>query len=140
MRIAFVIFKYFPFGGIQRDLMKVLREAQRRGHETKVYALRWEAQLPDDIEVVKLPIVGRTHHTQYDNFARDVRARVATGQFDLVVGFNKIAGLDVYYAGDSCYIEIALSQRSSWYRLLPRYKIIVQQNVPCLQIQVTLKS
>jgi len=122
MRIAFVIFKYFPFGGIQRDLMKVLREAQRRGHETKVYALRWEAQLPDDIEVVKLPIVGRTHHTQYDNFARDVRARVATGQFDLVDGFNKIAGLDVYYAGDSCYIEKALSQRSSWYRLLPRFK------------------
>ena len=30
--------------------------------------------------------------------------------------------LDVYYAGDSCYMEKALSQRSTWYRLLPRFK------------------
>ena len=41
---------------------------------------------------------------------------------DLVVGMNKMPGLDVYYAGDSCYREKALTQRSAFYRLLPRYR------------------
>ncbi len=37
MKFAFVIFKYFPYGGIQRDMMKLLRESQRRGHSVKVF-------------------------------------------------------------------------------------------------------
>ena len=122
MRIAFVIFKYFPYGGIQRDLMKVLAEAQARGHEAKIFTLRWQASKPDHVEVVELPIQGFNRHTQYDNFAEDVLAAVEKEHFDLVVGFNKIAGLDVYYAGDSCYIEKAHEQRVAGYRLLPRFK------------------
>ena len=122
MRIAFVIFKYFPYGGIQRDLMKVLADAQARGHEAKIFTLRWQAPKPDHVEVIELPIQGFNRHTQYDNFAEDVLAAVEKEHFDLVVGFNKIAGLDVYYAGDSCYIEKAHEQRVAGYRLLPRFK------------------
>ena len=122
MHIAFTIFKYFPHGGIQRDLMKILREAQRRGHEATVYTLRWQAELPEDFKVVELPIVGLYRHAQYDHFAQAVLQDIKRTEFDLVVGFNKMAGLDIYYAGDSCYIEKALSQRSAWYRLLPRFK------------------
>lgn len=122
MKFAFVIFKYFPYGGIQRDMMKLLRESQRRGHSVKVFTLRWQGPITDDVDFLELPIVGFNRHTQYDNFARNVLHEVRAGGFDLVVGFNKIAGLDVYYAGDSCYIEKAHSQRASWYRLLPRFK------------------
>ncbi len=122
MRFAFCIFKYFPYGGIQRDLMKMLRECQARGHEVKIFTLRWEAPPLDDVEVECLPIVGLNRHSQYDHFAEAVRVAVAAEHFDLVVGFNKMPGLDVYYAGDSCYLEKALNQRSAWYRLLPRFK------------------
>jgi UDP-glucose:(heptosyl)LPS alpha-1,3-glucosyltransferase len=122
MRIAFTIFKFFPHGGIQRDLMKILQEVQRRGHEATVYTLRWQAPWPEDFRVVELPIVGFYRHVQYDHFAEAVLAEVRQSEFDLVVGFNKMAGLDVYYAGDSCFIEKALSQRNAWYRLLPRFK------------------
>lgn len=122
MRIAFTIFKFFPHGGIQRDLMKILREAQQRGHEATVYTLRWQAPWPEDFRVVELPIVGFYRHAQYDHFAEAVLAEVRQSNFDLVVGFNKMAGLDVYYAGDSCFIEKAFSQRNAWYRLLPRFK------------------
>ena len=102
MRFAFCIFKYFPYGGIQRDLMKMLRECQARGHEVKVFTLRWEAPPLDDIEVEILPIVGLNRHSQYAHFADAVRVAVHAEDFDLVVGFNKMPGLDVYYAGDSC--------------------------------------
>ncbi len=103
-------------------MMKLLQECQRRGHSVKVFTLRWQGPIIDDVDFIELPIVGFNRHTQYDNFAEDVLHQVRAGDFDLVVGFNKIAGLDVYYAGDSCYIEKAHSQRDAWYRLLPRFK------------------
>ena len=122
MRFAFCIFKYFPYGGIQRDLMKFVNECQKRGHEVKIFCLRWQAPPAHGVEVEIVPIVGITHHAQYEHFADVVRQRVREDHFDLVVGFNKIPGLDVYYAGDSCFAEKAQQQRSPLYRLLPRYQ------------------
>ena len=58
MRLAVCIFKYFPYGGIQRDMMKIVDECQRRGHEIQVFTLRWEAPRPDNLAVHVLPIVG----------------------------------------------------------------------------------
>ena len=122
MRIAFSIFKYFPFGGIQRDLMKVVRECQRRGIQVKVFTLRWEAPPEPDLEVEVMPVVGLNRHTQYENFASAVNLAMRSERWDLLVGFNKMPGLDVYYAGDSCYLEKSLTQRSALYRLLPRFR------------------
>lgn len=127
MRFAFCIFKYFPYGGIQRDMIKISRECLRRGHQVKVFTLRWNAPPLDEPELMALdvevvPISGLNRHAQYERFAEHVQEAVAQADFDLVVGFNKMPGLDVYYAGDSCYIAKALTQRSPWYRLLPRYK------------------
>ena len=124
MQLAIAIFKYFPYGGVQRDMMKVAREMLQRGHTVKIFTLRWHAPDLDEagIEVEVMPVVGLTRHDQYDRFAEDVNNAIRAGHFDLVMGFNKMAGLDVYYAGDSCYIEKANTQRSAWYRLLPRYR------------------
>ncbi len=124
MRIAFCIFKYFPFGGIQRDLMKIVRECRARGHAAKIFTLRWETDEAPGVEVEIIPIEGVSRHVQYEHFAERVRDAVAHDKegFDLVVGFNKMPGLDVYYAGDSCYAEKAQDQRSAAYRLLPRYR------------------
>jgi len=41
---------------------------------------------------------------------------------DVVVGFNKMPGLDVYYAADICYEDLAQTQRSPLYRFSPRYR------------------
>ena len=122
MRFAVCIFKYFPYGGIQRDMMKVVRECLQRGHQVKIFTLRWEAPPEPELDVQVVPIVGLNRHSQYDHFAKVVNQAVRADAFDLVLGFNKMPGLDVYYAGDSCYIEKAMSQRDAWYRLLPRFK------------------
>ena len=52
MRIAICLYKYFPYGGIPRDSMKIAREAVRRGHEVVFYVLRWLDEQPRDMEVV----------------------------------------------------------------------------------------
>ena len=123
MQLAFAIYKYFPFGGIQRDLLKIARVALSRGHQVRIYAIRWEAPLPeDDLDIHLIEVDAIANHTLYERFAERVRAHVAEHPVDLLVGMNKMPGLDVYYAGDSCYEEKARSQRSQLYRTLPRYR------------------
>jgi UDP-glucose:(heptosyl)LPS alpha-1,3-glucosyltransferase len=122
MQIAFCIFKFFPHGGIPRDLMKMAGECLARGHRVRVYAGRWQAPVPDDVELVEVPAKAFTNHRRYERFAAWVQAHLRTNPVDLVVGMNKMPGLDVYYAGDSCYEEKARTQRSVLYRLLPRYR------------------
>ena len=123
MQIGFCLFKYFPYGGIQRDLMKLARECLRRGHQVRVYVGLWDAPPPaEDIEIIKVPMTGFANHTKYASFSAFVAQHVRSHPVDLLVGMNKMPGLDVYYAGDSCYAEKARTQRSALYRLLPRYR------------------
>ena len=123
MQIGFCLFKYFPYGGIQRDLMKLARECLGRGHRVRVYVGLWDAPPPiEDIEVIEVPMTGFANHTKYARFAGWVAQHVRSHPVDLLVGMNKMPGLDVYYAGDSCYAEKARTQRSALYRLLPRYR------------------
>ena len=107
--------------------MKIVRECMARGHKATIYTLRWQADKPADIEVVEVPINGLNRHRQYDNFTLAVQQELRQRQFDLVIGFNKMAGLDVYYAGDPCYIHKGLTQRAFHYRLLPRFKRFCDQ-------------
>ena len=123
MQIAFCLFKYFPYGGIQRDLMKLTRECLRRGHDVRVYAGEWNAPPPEEpVDVVVVPAKGLANHTRYRRFAHWVSEHARAHPVDLLVGMNKMPGLDVYYAGDSCYAEKARTQRGPLYRLLPRYR------------------
>ena len=122
MQIAFCIFKYFPYGGIQRDLLKLGRECLARGMSVRIYTIRWLAEQPENLELCILPVKSLGRHAQYERFAERVREDLERRPVDLVVGMNKMPGLDVYYAGDSCYREKAHTQRSVFYRLLPRYR------------------
>lgn len=123
MQLAFAIYKYFPFGGIQRDLLKIARAAIARGHSVRIYAIRWEAPFPeDDLDIHLINVDAMANHTLYERFAERVQAHVRANPVDLLVGMNKMPGLDVYYAGDSCYEEKARSQRGQLYRALPRYR------------------
>ncbi|MHC5048591.1 MAG: glycosyltransferase family 4 protein, partial [Planctomycetota bacterium] len=37
-RLAFAMVKYFPFGGMQRNLLRIARACAARGHEVHVFA------------------------------------------------------------------------------------------------------
>lgn len=122
MKLAFCIFKYFPYGGVARDLAGIAEECIRRGHSVRAYALRWEGEPPSGVEKIEVRVRGMTGPARYRRFARWVGEHLRESPADLVVGFNKMPGLDVYLAGDSCYEEKARHQRGWHYRLLPRYR------------------
>ncbi|MFT7244048.1 MAG: UDP-glucose:(heptosyl)LPS alpha-1,3-glucosyltransferase [Candidatus Azotimanducaceae bacterium] len=122
MKLAFCLYKYFPYGGLQRDFMRIALDCQRRGHEIRVYTLSWAGEIPKEFEVVIVPVNALTNHTRYKNYSDWVQKSLQADPVDCVVGINKMPGLDIYYAADSCYEEKAQSQRGWLYRQLPRYE------------------
>ena len=122
MLLAFTLFKYFPFGGLQRDFLRIALACQARGHAIRVYTLQWEGDIPPGFEVVKAPVKALSNHRRYEMFAEWVRKDLAARPADRLVGFNKMPGLDVYYCADPCYEDKARTLRSPMYRLSGRYR------------------
>ncbi|GLZ86121.1 UDP-glucose--(heptosyl) LPS alpha 1,3-glucosyltransferase WaaG [Metapseudomonas resinovorans] len=122
MQLAFVLYKYFPFGGLQRDFMRIALECQRRGHAVRVYTMIWEGDIPEGFEVLIAPVKALFNHKRNEKFTAWVEADLARRPVDRVVGFNKMPGLDVYYAADPCFEDKAQNLRNGLYRRWGRYK------------------
>ncbi|MDV7212094.1 glycosyltransferase family 4 protein [Azotobacter beijerinckii] len=122
MQLAFVLYKYFPFGGLQRDFLRIALECQRRGHAIRVYSLFWEGEIPAGFEVLIAPVKALFNHRRNEKFTAWVQADLARRPVERVVGFNKMPGLDVYYAADPCYEDKAQTLRNPLYRLWGRYR------------------
>ena len=119
MKFAFCLFKYFPFGGLQRGFLRMAEVCLARGHQVDVYTGSWRGEIPDGLKVSILPVRGFTNQRRYESFAKRLRECLAARHYDTVVGFNKMPGLDVYFASDTCFAAKA-SARSFWYRLTGR--------------------
>jgi UDP-glucose:(heptosyl)LPS alpha-1,3-glucosyltransferase len=130
MKFAFVIFKYFPFGGAQRDMMRIARECVKRGHEVHVYTLSWQGPMPEDgIHVHVVKGQGWTNHRRYQNFIQRIQAKIEAAHFDLVVGFNRMPGLDVYFSADPCFIERTQSKWKFLQCLNGRYRFFAESEL-----------
>ena len=129
MNLIFVIYSYFPHGGQQRDFMRILNECRARGHTITVYTLKWSGDKPEGVTIHLAPVRALTRTRLYKKFSRWFEKAIKTEddrengvQNRTIVGFNKMPGLDVYYAADPCFAEMAATQRGSYYRYSSRYK------------------
>ena len=121
MKLAFCLFKYFPYSGLSRDFLRVLQECHRRGHELHVYVSEWQGERPKGIEINVLTVLPLANHTQNASFYNQFKQKVTLNDFDAVIGFNKMPGLDIYYGADYCYIARAVPRYGNLYRFTPRY-------------------
>jgi len=122
MQLAFVLYKYFPFGGLQRDFMRIALECQQRGHRIRVYTLIWEGDVPPGFEVLVAPVKAFFNHRRNEKLSAWMEADLAKRPVDRLIGFNKMPGLDVYYAADGCFEDKAQNLRNSLYRRWGRYR------------------
>lgn len=122
MIVAFCLYKYFPFGGLQRDFMRIAQTVAARGHDVRVYTQSWEGECPDVFELIIVPVRSRTNHGRNAEYYSWVQAHLLQNPVDRVVGFNKMPGLDVYYAADVCYAEKVAQEKGFFYRLTSRYR------------------
>ena len=122
MRLAFLIYKYFPYGGLQRDMRRFAEEVIKRGHECRIYCVSWQGEPLAGADLRRVPASAFSNHRRNQRFLQWVQADMAKDPVDGVIGFNKMPGLDVYYAGDPCYLEKALQKRGPLYRRGARFR------------------
>lgn len=122
MKLAFCLYKYFPFGGLQRDFVRIATQCVERGHQIRVYTLSWQGERPSFMDIRIVPVSAIQNHVLYERFSQWVENDLKNNPVDGVIGFNKMPKLDVYYAADPCYAAKAEHLRGWWYTLSRRYK------------------
>lgn len=122
MIVAFCLYKYFPFGGLQRDFMCIASTVAARGYHVRVYTQSWEGDCPKAFELIQVPVKSHTNHGRNAEYYAWVQNHLKEHPADRVVGFNKMPGLDVYFAADVCYAEKVAQEKGFLYRLTSRYR------------------
>ncbi len=128
MHLAFCLYRVAPFGGLERNCLALARAARARGHRVRVYARGFEGEREDGLEIHELSVRAWTNIGRDRAFADALAVELARGAHDVVVGFNRLPGLDVFYAADPCIAaargrpsRLALAnrqQRAAWERAL----------------------
>lgn len=122
MRLALVLYKYFPHGGMQRDFRRLLEELQARGHHCRVYFIEWEGEPLPGAELRRVRARATSRHRRNERFFARVQQDLAADPVDGVIGFNRMPGLDIYFAADPCYLDSALEARNRLYRRGGRFR------------------
>lgn len=122
MKLAFCLFKYFPYGGLQRDFFAIAQACEARGHQIQVYTMDWVGEKPANWEIKLIPVPHLQNHIKNQYFVKSFYTCLQQDKPDLVIGFNKMPFLDLYYAADVCFRSRARERHGVLYRLLPRYR------------------
>lgn len=126
MKLAFAIFRYFPFGGLQRDMLALAQHFQRQGHSITVFCNHWQGEKIAGVDVVEIHTYGLLNIAGVSHFVKQFQRQFPCAEFDALIGFNKMPGLDVYFAGDTCFAYKAYCERNWLYRLAPRTRLYLQ--------------
>ena len=102
MHLAFALYRYTPFGGLERNALELALAARERGHRVSVFTRAWRGERPAGIEVHELAVRAWTNVGLDRGFARALAPALERCAPDVVVGFNRIEGVDVFYAADPC--------------------------------------
>lgn len=122
MKLAFFLFHYFPYGGLQRDCLKIALECVTKGHSVTIYTQTWQGEQPVGIRVVLLKCRALTNIAKDRAFIKQVSLFIQDKKYDALVGFNRIPGLDIYYGADPCYVIKSRRLKPFWHRWTLRYR------------------
>ena len=103
-------------------MLRIALACRSRGYTIDVYTTSWKGDMPRSLRVNIHRPRALTNHASMREYHAWVTRRLAENPPACVIGFNKMPGLDIYYAADGCYQAKALEQRGWLYRLGPRYR------------------
>ncbi|ORU90308.1 MAG: glucosyltransferase [Cycloclasticus sp. symbiont of Poecilosclerida sp. M] len=121
MRLAFSLYKYFPYGGLARDFVRIAKLCIEKGHSVDVYVMEWQDDLISEFNVHILSCKGWSNYAKVGDFHKRLNGKLTAENYDAVISFNKIPNVDVYYAADPCYID-RFKKKSLLQILNPRFR------------------
>lgn len=104
-------------------MLRIAADCAKLGHKVTIYTGEWRGDKPQaNIVVQMLPSKGWLNHQRHQSLIAAMQAEIQKKPVDMVVGFNRMAGLDVYYAADPCFIARAYEEKNWFYRLTSRFR------------------
>jgi UDP-glucose:(heptosyl)LPS alpha-1,3-glucosyltransferase len=125
MNIGFVLYDYYPFGGLQEDCLATAMTTQAKGHEVHIFSRTWKGPQPDEVQTHLLGKKGLSNTSRNKHFFDDLFIELPKYKLDGVVAFNRIPNADIYFAADPCFKE-RKSHLSWWQKLGSRYRYYAQ--------------
>jgi len=122
MKLAFLLFKYSHFGGLERNFLRIAHACTKHHHDVHVFTMDWSGHRPSDLSISLVPSHGLRNHSRCRSYVEWLTNNINPADFDLVVGFNRMPRLDLYYAADVCYVREMARRRGYLVRLTSRYR------------------
>ncbi|MBR4676340.1 MAG: glycosyltransferase family 4 protein [Victivallales bacterium] len=125
MNILIALYRYFFWGGLQKDTLRLAEEATKRGHRVTVFTTSWENP-PDFITTVQVKPCGLTNVSRMRHFNEAWLRYLRENGCDVSVAMDRVEGADFYFAADSCLKAFYKRKHPEWMlKLLPRYRFIL---------------
>jgi UDP-glucose:(heptosyl)LPS alpha-1,3-glucosyltransferase len=115
-RIALVIFRLAPAGGLEQHCLRLARILLGRGAAVTLVTTQAPADPAHGAEVELIAARGRTNHGRLAAFAADA-ARAVACRFDRTVVFHAVPGFDIVFCADP-----SRAAPPGLQALLPRYR------------------
>ncbi|MDI1308261.1 MAG: glycosyltransferase family 4 protein [Methylotenera sp.] len=104
-------------------MLRIANDCAKLGHTVTIYTGEWRGDKPQgNVQHIILPSKGLLNHQRYQCLLDAMHAALKLEPVDFVVGFNRMEGLDAYYAADPCFIARAYEEKSWFYRLSARFR------------------
>jgi len=124
--LAFVIERYFEFGGLQRDMHRIALACARSGHSVTIFTGFWKGPRDNTLKIELVDFRAYSNHKTIKNIESFVKSLQKEQKFDCIIGFNRVGGLDVYFGGDPCLKAKLQQNKRNWISFLPRYHTYIQ--------------
>lgn len=103
MRVAFIRYKYDPFGGAERFTQMLLRSLAEQGAEAHIFARKWPEPVAPGVLFHKIGGPGWPSLLGHASFVFLVGRAVRAGNFDLIQSNERTLSQHVYRAGDGVH-------------------------------------
>jgi len=101
--LAIGLFRVTPHGGLERQALALAQEAARRAHRVRLYTRTLTGELPAGVEPHVLPVRAWTNLGRDQAFDHAFSAALRAHPAEVVLGYNRLSALDVFYAADPCH-------------------------------------
>ncbi len=128
MKILIAIYKFFPYGGLQLDFIRIASELIARGHQVICCTAQWDGDIPKNLQLRLLKLSGWSNHSRAADFERRMKKILDEEKPDRFVAFNRMAGADLYFAGDDCLLSTWSRKHCPFIlKYIPRYRTFLRQ-------------
>ena len=114
-KVAVSIYRYFPHGGLQKDMMNAVMALRSRNVDVTIFCMSWEApEIPENVTVRRVRVSGATSARKAHKFDLALTRMLKRRNFDLHLSFNKVASADCHFVDD---LPFARSDyKTPWWR------------------------